>query len=202
MSDGIYLYRHWNAEGILLYVGITKNLVTRKSNHSKLAHWWPEVNGITSEGPMSECLARLKEKETIFKEKPLYNVNFNDDSTLAKYKINLQSDLLNYLAERFIKENTTIITFSLNELGLLLIPKGLYNIAKEKLVLTTIQSLISAYLIQVQLRKKSGNDIIYTISFYKDIVNTAKHYKRRYYTDNVKTLADDFITIKDMIEDQ
>lgn len=43
------LYRHFNAAGDLLYVGISKNAVARMGGHKKESSWYYEIATVTIE---------------------------------------------------------------------------------------------------------------------------------------------------------
>ena len=69
-----YLYRHFNADGELLYVGITNNLGKRIKDHSKLSAWFEDIGNITVEkfDTREEVLER--ERQAIISEKAKYNI--------------------------------------------------------------------------------------------------------------------------------
>lgn len=74
MSDIAYLYRHYNEEGTLLYVGKTITPGKRQSAHRRTSDWWEEVRMITIEprhGTEPDIL--LAETDAITTERPLYN---------------------------------------------------------------------------------------------------------------------------------
>jgi excisionase family DNA binding protein len=67
------LYRFFDADGRLLYVGITKTLAVRWRNHSE-KHWWPSVATATITYFSNRVSAEVAETEAIITEKPLWNV--------------------------------------------------------------------------------------------------------------------------------
>jgi excinuclease UvrABC nuclease subunit len=72
------LYRLYDAEGTLLYVGISKSAMTRMKQHAKEKHWWLEVCRIEIEhvlGGRSD--AEIVERRAIETERPKYNVMYN-----------------------------------------------------------------------------------------------------------------------------
>lgn len=71
------LYRLRNAEGVLLYVGISSKPPQRWGQHAADKPWWPEVAGLSIEWCDSRTEALAVEAETIRVEKPLYNVVHN-----------------------------------------------------------------------------------------------------------------------------
>jgi len=72
------LYRFFDDQGDLLYVGITMNPSARWPQHKRDKHWWHQVENITLEvfGSRKEVLDA--ETEAIKTEHPRYNVVHND----------------------------------------------------------------------------------------------------------------------------
>jgi len=95
------LYRLWNAENKLLYIGISKSAMVRLSEHQQTKEWATEIHNITLEYFDSRELCLLAESKAIKSEKPKYNIahnqqypepqilkedfkNFNDRSRLTR----------------------------------------------------------------------------------------------------------------------
>jgi predicted GIY-YIG superfamily endonuclease len=57
----------------LLYVGYTRHLERRLSQHRRTQPWWPEVTGTPSEEFTTEDAARQREKELWASERPKHN---------------------------------------------------------------------------------------------------------------------------------
>jgi len=68
------LYRIFDAEGTLLYVGITYMFDRRMTQHSVRQPWWGEVDRITSENYPDRSAAEAAEWDAISQEKPKYNI--------------------------------------------------------------------------------------------------------------------------------
>lgn len=68
------LYRFYNDTGRLLYVGITKHLPRRLSEHSWSKNWWTEVMRIDVEHFDDRSDARAAELHAIRTERPEYNI--------------------------------------------------------------------------------------------------------------------------------
>jgi hypothetical protein len=66
------LYRHFNAEGRLLYVGETTNFIIRTTDHLRRASWRDEIHAVELE-PMSKEAAQALEPRIIATELPLHN---------------------------------------------------------------------------------------------------------------------------------
>lgn len=77
------LYRFFNAEGALLYVGISVNLPSRLSAHINEKEWWHEVVQVTVEMLPDRGAALKAEKLAIGAERPLYNIQHN--TSLQKF---------------------------------------------------------------------------------------------------------------------
>ena len=82
-----YLYKHYDKDGVLLYVGITGNVASRHASHISNSVWFCLVDSIVIE-KYSLSLQRLGkiEAECIRNEKPLYNLAFNPDQLSARKK--------------------------------------------------------------------------------------------------------------------
>jgi len=82
------LYRFFNANGALLYIGISLSAVHRASQHKGDKAWWSDVSKMTVErisGTRADALAA--ERRAIVQEKPLHNVVHNGTRrTLADWK--------------------------------------------------------------------------------------------------------------------
>jgi hypothetical protein len=67
------LYRYFDCDNRLLYVGITKNQFERQGSHARTQSWWPEVSFAKFEHFENRDLALLYEFEAIGREFPKYN---------------------------------------------------------------------------------------------------------------------------------
>jgi len=73
-----HLYRHYDANGTLLYVGISKNAVYRFQAHKKSSAWARGSVRMTIEMFPDRLSASIAELEAIKCEKPLHNVGHLD----------------------------------------------------------------------------------------------------------------------------
>ncbi|MCT9092888.1 GIY-YIG nuclease family protein [Streptomyces sp. ASQP_92] len=71
------LYRLYDVNDRLLYVGITANPKARWSAHSRDKHWWPEVARKAIEWFETRKSAERIEKIEVEEERPRYNKVFN-----------------------------------------------------------------------------------------------------------------------------
>jgi predicted GIY-YIG superfamily endonuclease len=70
------LYRHFAADGTLLYVGISLNPLNRLGQHKHNAAWFDKITRVAIEQFPSWAAALEAERNAIKEEKPLYNIAF------------------------------------------------------------------------------------------------------------------------------
>lgn len=76
------LYRHYDAAGVLLYVGVSLNVVIRLTQHRIASKWYDEIRRIDVE-PFPDKLSALKaEAIAIRNEKPRHNISGRRSSKL------------------------------------------------------------------------------------------------------------------------
>ena len=81
------LYRHFDRDGVLLYVGIAYDFLRRRHKSSR---WFYRIDMITIEHYETRALALQAETAAIISEKPLFNLHSNPgmpvpyDPVLAK----------------------------------------------------------------------------------------------------------------------
>jgi hypothetical protein len=68
------LYRHFDQDGTLLYVGIAIDPIKRLYSHSSVSHWYDQIETVKIKRYPSRYTALAAEVEAIRTEKPLYNV--------------------------------------------------------------------------------------------------------------------------------
>lgn len=92
MTERTAIYRFFNAEGVLLYVGITNDIATRWKRHAKEKPWWPEVveQRATWHPARQEALAA--ESRAINTESPLYNISASPGSGATPNRVVRVSD--------------------------------------------------------------------------------------------------------------
>lgn len=71
------LYRWFDAEGRLLYVGISVSAAERAAQHRAHKSWWAEVANMTVEHFSCRAEAQERERLAITGEKPTHNINYN-----------------------------------------------------------------------------------------------------------------------------
>lgn len=80
------IYRHFDKEGTLLYIGTTANIFQRMLGHSRQSHWHDQIANITLEHCSSKKEAFKREAEAIFKETPLFNVRSQDPKSIEELR--------------------------------------------------------------------------------------------------------------------
>lgn len=68
------LYRYYDAEGRLLYVGISFSAIARAAQHRSGKGWWPQVANMTVEHLPTRQDALEAERVAILTERPIYNI--------------------------------------------------------------------------------------------------------------------------------
>ena len=77
------LYRFYDAEGALLYVGITKFFEPRLKQHYKNADWFFETASVTLEHYKTRQEVERAETRAIESESPRYNIAKSLDKEVA-----------------------------------------------------------------------------------------------------------------------
>ena len=72
------LYRHYDENDRLLYIGVSNSFFERLSNHKNHSHWFEKVTKIHLEHFDSQEDLLIAEKKAIKKEKPLHNIRYSD----------------------------------------------------------------------------------------------------------------------------
>ena len=67
------LYRFYDSQGILLYVGITNSVRNRTSQHRYTQPWWDLVSQMTVERFATRAESEIAERVAIRDEDPLFN---------------------------------------------------------------------------------------------------------------------------------
>lgn len=80
MTDATSLYRHFGADGSLLYVGISLSWPARTKAHVRQSRWFEEVARVEIERFPSRDEALRAEREAIKSEGPRFNVVHNTPS--------------------------------------------------------------------------------------------------------------------------
>lgn len=68
------LYRHFDKDGKLLYVGVSLSTMKRLSQHKKASHWFNEITSVTIQKYKSRQEALDAERSAIIEENPIHNL--------------------------------------------------------------------------------------------------------------------------------
>lgn len=68
------LYRHFDKDGKLLYVGVSLSTMKRLSQHKKASHWFNEITSVTIQKYKSRQEALDAERSAIVEENPIHNL--------------------------------------------------------------------------------------------------------------------------------
>jgi excinuclease UvrABC nuclease subunit len=71
------LYRHYNGEGQLIYVGCSLSSVARLAQHREHSHWFSNIARVTIQRFETRQEALAEETRAIRSEHPLYNKHHN-----------------------------------------------------------------------------------------------------------------------------
>ena len=76
-STATDLYRYFDADGNLLYVGISLSALNRAIQHKTTAGWWSQQRSMTRETYPTRQAAEDAERRAIITEKPAHNIMHN-----------------------------------------------------------------------------------------------------------------------------
>lgn len=89
MNDSTQLYRHFDKNGVLLYVGISLCTVQRLSQHGDGSHWFYNIAHVTIETFPTRSAAVKAEKHAIKTERPLHNLAHVDKTKPVEPSVGL-----------------------------------------------------------------------------------------------------------------
>ena len=81
MADETDLYRYFDDEGRLLYVGISFSAFARAVQHKRESVWFPKATFMTVEQYSSRKAACKAEEKAIKSEHPMFNITFSVKNT-------------------------------------------------------------------------------------------------------------------------
>lgn len=82
------LYRHFNGEGQLLYVGVSLSAVQRLGQHKEHSDWFESIARVTIEKFDTREEALEAERTAIIRERPLHNIHHKYGAAEEKRKAN------------------------------------------------------------------------------------------------------------------
>jgi excisionase family DNA binding protein len=81
------LYRHFDAEGSLLYVGISLSFVNRLSQHKDHSHWFDKISRVEVRSFPTRQKALEAEKAAIQNENPKFNIAHSKSKVVQIHKV-------------------------------------------------------------------------------------------------------------------
>jgi hypothetical protein len=81
----VALYRIYNADTELLYVGVSHSVLRRLDEHLTAKPWWPAVAWISVEHFADRFVAEAAESLAIREERPKYNVHAATPRRVVEY---------------------------------------------------------------------------------------------------------------------
>ena len=75
MSTKTALYRHFDADGVLLYVGISNSAMKRLDEHRAASHWSLDIARVELKWFETRDEALSAEREAIMNESPRHNIH-------------------------------------------------------------------------------------------------------------------------------
>ncbi len=81
------LYRHFDAAGRLLYVGISLNSVARLGQHLRTAAWFFDISRVEIEWFPARVDAEQAERAAILTERPLHNITHTRGMSLTLWEL-------------------------------------------------------------------------------------------------------------------
>jgi hypothetical protein len=93
------LYRFFDAEDRLLYIGITWDIASRFPQHRDEKPWWMDIRNITIEPHADRAAALAAEKAAIIAERPVYNIVHNRFRWTQVRPVTAWDQLCEYAAE-------------------------------------------------------------------------------------------------------
>ena len=80
------LYRHFNANGKLLYVGISLSALQRLSQHADHSDWYNKISRVEMEHFPDRPSAMAAEKKAVISEGPLHNIHYKKTPNKTRYQ--------------------------------------------------------------------------------------------------------------------
>ena len=86
MAVDTNLYRHYDKDNKLLYIGISLNSIARLNQHRKHSDWFKDITNVKIEPFYTRDAALKAEQTAIIAEKPLHNVHHNRTIKMPTYR--------------------------------------------------------------------------------------------------------------------
>lgn len=86
MNRRYVVYRAYDADDWLLYVGCTSDVDKRMANHRSRSEWYQHMDTFSVSKPMHEHVAFAVERQAITAEAPAFNVMHNFSRIFSQYE--------------------------------------------------------------------------------------------------------------------
>ena len=111
------LYRHFDEDGVLLYIGISLSSMHRLSQHQNASAWYGDIANMTIEKFDSREEVLIAEKNAIIEEKPKHNIKHNMQKPISKNDIERELRYENSRIELLQNIVTFNISYTLQEVS-------------------------------------------------------------------------------------
>jgi len=128
MQDNL-IYKFYNSDNELLYVGITNNIKMRLKQHKQDKYWFKEVNKVFTSDKVTRNEAHIYEVYYIANYSPKYNIDFSKGGTInlnfpvlhfkeyknsPTFKYNIDFDFKKFLGVKIFKNDQKELIENLN----------------------------------------------------------------------------------------
>jgi hypothetical protein len=117
MSREVHLYRHFDAGGALLYVGVSRQLKGRINGHRYNSVWFGDVEKTTIEKFSSRRDALAAEGAAIRNEKPKFNINASLGEETTRIVFRLPSSLVKRLRVEAARRDERTLSSLVRKVG-------------------------------------------------------------------------------------
>lgn len=109
-----YIYKHYNSDNEVIYVGQTKDMNNRQYTHRNSSHWRSEIHKIEYSKVYDKYMMDIMEKYYISKYKPKYNLSFNDCSYYEYFNVKKELEFKEYKESKSIRKEPHLKTLLLS----------------------------------------------------------------------------------------
>lgn len=96
MTERTALYRHFDKEGTLLYVGISLSALNRLAQHAVHSGWYKEITRVEMEWFDTRETAMEAERNAIYNENPKHNLKGKRAPSPAERETSLDAERITY----------------------------------------------------------------------------------------------------------
>ena len=136
-----YLYRHFDKDNVLLYIGISYNALARLNQHKSKAYWFKDIANVTIEQFETRKGVEEAELQAIRLEKPKHNIQGVLHTTPEGIVLKWKKPKYLIKGKRLLPRH--LVTLYLNILEALEPDKTWYNLVVSYKDLKALQNIIS-----------------------------------------------------------